>query len=74
MQRSRGLGNQSSRKGNQLKVQEGHRPCQSTAKTEGFPFCLLQHFPSEAIKRMNTQPGKPRLANAPTFILVYHAE
>lgn len=45
MQRSSGLGSLISCNGNQLRVQEGHQPCQSTAKTDGFPFCLLQHFP-----------------------------
>lgn len=65
--RSRGRGILISGRGNQLRVQEGHEPCQSTAKTDVFPFCLLQHFPSEAIKPTNTQPGQPRLANAPTY-------
>lgn len=67
VQRLRGMGRWSSHKGNQLQAQEGHKPCQSSVTTEGFPFCLLQHFPFKAIKPINTQPGKPRLANAPTY-------
>lgn len=41
-----------------------HEPSQCAAKNDGFPFCLLQYFPSEALKPTNTQRGQPRLANA----------
>lgn len=41
-----------------------HKPSQRAAKNDGFPFCLLQYFPSEALKPTNAQPGQPKLANA----------
>jgi len=41
-----------------------HKPGQRAAKNDGFPFRLLQSFPSEAVKPTNAQPGQPRLENA----------
>lgn len=47
-----------------------HKPSRRAAKTDSFPFRLLQYFPSEPVKLTNAQPGQAKLAIASNFIWV----